>query len=47
MVSFIIGLLLSLGLISSEADYYSKSDAQKTELHSRAVDWGDDENGGM
>ena len=46
MVSFIIGLLLSLGLISSENDYYSKSDAQKSELHSRA-DWGNEENDGI
>lgn len=46
MVSFIIGLLLSLGLISSEYDYLTKSDAQKIELQ-RAADWGEDEPDGL
>ena len=46
MVSFIIGLLLSLGLITSENEYHSKSDSQKTEML-RQADWGNDENDGI
>jgi hypothetical protein len=44
MISIIISILLTLGLINNENEYHSKSESEKIQLHQQ-IDWVDDNDG--